>query len=88
MKSEACSSERSSKRAKAEQEEHTSDIADVNSKGDINIIEQRELARELIHLDVSKYQPKKVPSLTWCECIKKIWNDDPLISFQTILISM
>jgi hypothetical protein len=30
-------------------------------------------------IDVSKYQPKKVPSLTWCECIKKIWKDDPLI---------
>ena len=30
-------------------------------------------------IDVSKYQPKKVPSLTWLECIKKIWNDDPLI---------
>lgn len=30
-------------------------------------------------IDVSKYQPKKVPSLTWRECIKKIWKDDPLI---------
>jgi hypothetical protein len=30
-------------------------------------------------IDVSTYQPKKVPSLTWRECIKKIWNDDPLI---------
>jgi hypothetical protein len=30
-------------------------------------------------IDVSKYQPKKVPSLTWRECIKKIWADDPLI---------
>jgi hypothetical protein len=30
-------------------------------------------------IDVSKYQPKKVPSLTWCECIKKIWKDDPLV---------
>jgi len=30
-------------------------------------------------IDVSKYQPKNVPSLTWRECIKKIWKDDPLI---------
>jgi len=30
-------------------------------------------------IDVSKYQPKKVPSLTWRECIKKNWKDDPLI---------
>jgi len=30
-------------------------------------------------IDVSKYQPKKVPSLKWGEFIKKIWKDDPLI---------
>jgi len=30
-------------------------------------------------IDVSQYQPKNVLSLTWCECIKKIWKDDPLI---------
>ncbi len=30
-------------------------------------------------IDVSRYQPKNVPSLTWRECIKKIWKDDPLI---------
>ena len=30
-------------------------------------------------IDVSKYQPKNVPSLTWRECIKKIWKADPLI---------
>ncbi len=30
-------------------------------------------------IDVSSYQPQKVPSLTWGECIKKIWKDDPLI---------
>ena len=66
-------------RAKAEQEEHASDSADRNNERDINIIEQRELAHELIHLDISQYQPKKVPSLTWCEWIKKIWKQDPLI---------
>ena len=30
-------------------------------------------------IDVSEYKPKNVPSLTWRECIKKIWKDDPLI---------
>ena len=30
-------------------------------------------------IDVSKYQPQNVPSLTWRECIKKIWKQDPLI---------
>ena len=54
-------------RAKAEQLEQTPGTADVNDKEGINII------------DVSQYQTKKVPSLTWCECIKKIWKDDPLV---------
>ena len=30
-------------------------------------------------IDISRYQPKKVPSLKWRECIKKIWKEDPLI---------
>ena len=30
-------------------------------------------------IDVSRYQPKKVPSLKWRERVKKIWKDDPLI---------
>lgn len=42
-------------RAKAEQIEHAKGNTEENSKEGINII------------DVSKYQPKKVPSLTWCE---------------------
>ena len=54
-------------RAKAEQVKHTQDTAEENTKEEINII------------DVSKYKPKKVPSLTWCECIKKIWKQDPLV---------
>ena len=54
-------------RAKAEQVEHTPGTIEENNQEGSNII------------DVSKYQPKKVPSLTWCECIKKIWKDDPLI---------
>jgi hypothetical protein len=54
-------------RAKAEKLEHTPSTTEENNKEGVNII------------DVSKYQTKKVPSLTWCECIKKIWKDDPLI---------
>ena len=30
-------------------------------------------------IDVSKVQPKNVPSLTCQECIKNIWKKDPLI---------
>ncbi len=29
-------------------------------------------------LDVSDYRPKKIPSPQWRECIKKIWEVDPL----------
>jgi len=29
-------------------------------------------------IDVSEYEPKKIPSRTWRECIKKIWEVDPL----------
>jgi hypothetical protein len=35
-------------------------------------------------IDVSKYRPKKVPSLTWRECIKKIWKNDPLICTECL----
>jgi len=59
-------------RAKAEQVEHIQDTAEGNNKEGVNIF------------DVSKYKPKNVPSLTWCECIalkrlKESWKQDPLI---------
>ena len=54
-------------RAKAEQMDHITDTAEKNTEAGIDII------------DISSYQPKNVPSLTWCECIKKIWKQDPLI---------
>ena len=34
---------------------------------------------EIQVIDILRYQPKKVASLTWRECIKKIWADDLLI---------
>lgn len=42
-------------------------------------VDTEKIPDEVEVIDVSKYQPKKVPSLTWRECIKKIWKDDPLI---------
>ena len=59
-------------RAKAELVELTQDTAEGNNKEGVNIF------------DVSKYKPKNVPSLTWCECIalkrlKESWKQDPLI---------
>ena len=29
-------------------------------------------------IDVSEYRPKKIPSPKWRECIKKVWEIDPL----------
>lgn len=33
---------------------------------------------EITILDVSNYKPRRIPSPTWRECIKKIWEVDPL----------
>ena len=29
-------------------------------------------------IDVSSYKPRRIPSKTWRDCIKKIWEVDPL----------
>ena len=29
-------------------------------------------------IDVSDYKPRKIPPPTWRECIKKVWEVDPL----------
>jgi hypothetical protein len=34
---------------------------------------------EIEIIDVSEYEPKRIPSKTWRECIKKIWEVDPLL---------
>ena len=33
---------------------------------------------EIEIIDVSDYKPRKIPPPTWRECIKKIWEVDPL----------
>ena len=37
-------------------------------------------------LDVSDYEPPRVPSKTWRELIKKVWEIDPLIGINPPLI--
>ena len=39
---------------------------------------QQESGDEIEILDVSDYKPRRIPSSTWRECIKKIWEVDPL----------
>lgn len=50
----------------------------------IRLVQPGVSAAYLHIIDVSKYQPKKVPSLNWCECIalkrlEESWKDDLLI---------
>ena len=58
-----------------------------------------EITRNAEIINVSEYKPCRIPSKTWRECIKKIWNQDPLccphcgsamkiISFITLLESI
>jgi len=37
-----------------------------------------EVPEELEILDVSNYRPRNIPSPQWRECIKKVWEIDPL----------
>ena len=30
-------------------------------------------------IDIRNYKPKRIPQLMWRECIKKIWEVDPLV---------
>jgi len=46
--------------------------------------EEKETSKEIKIIDISRYQPKKVASLKWRECIKKIWKDDPLICSECL----
>ena len=40
------------------------------------VLEEQDNEIEII--DVSDYKPRKIPPHTWRECIKKIWEVDPL----------
>ena len=33
---------------------------------------------EIEALDVSTYKPRRIPSKTWRDCIRKVWEVDPL----------
>lgn len=50
-----------------------------NADSDMKATLAETMPDEVEVVDVSKYQPKNVPSLTWRECIKKIWKQDPLV---------
>ncbi len=41
-------------------------------------LDQTAVAEKIEVLDVSSYQPRRIPSKTWRDCIKKIWEVDPL----------
>jgi hypothetical protein len=37
-----------------------------------------EVPSQIEIIDVSEYRPKKIPSPKWRECIRKVWEVDPL----------
>ena len=54
-------------------------------RGDRKKQEEREkgegenvVADDLRVIDVRGYKPKRIPQLIWRECIKKVWEVDPL----------
>ncbi|MFQ5561530.1 MAG: hypothetical protein ACE5FU_13235 [Nitrospinota bacterium] len=49
---------------------------DRKNKGLASSLNEIETSVEII--DVSDYTPKRIPSKTWRECIKKVWEVDPL----------
>jgi len=40
--------------------------------------ENEHSSNEIEVIDVSDYKPRKIPPPTWHECIKKVWEVDPL----------
>ena len=40
--------------------------------------EDESTGNEIEIIDVSKYKPRKIPPPTWRECIRKVWEVDPL----------
>ncbi len=41
--------------------------------------DDREAAQDSKIIDIRNYKPKRIPQLMWRECIKKIWEVDPLV---------
>jgi hypothetical protein len=54
----------------------------INRYADLKTGDDEATINEIEVIDVSKYQPKNDSSLTWRECIKKIWKDQPQIINQ------
>ncbi|WP_303720831.1 transposase [Malonomonas rubra] len=52
---------------------------DRQKRGQLNLHgDAEEIAETIEVLDICEQQPKKIPSRTWRECIKKVWEVDPL----------
>jgi ssDNA-binding Zn-finger/Zn-ribbon topoisomerase 1 len=40
--------------------------------------DEGEISKDFRVIDIRKYKPKRIPQLMWRECIKKVWEVDPL----------
>lgn len=56
-----------SNRSRGERKKRFAEASDLSESEDLEVV------------DVSAYKPKKIPPPLWRECIKKIWEVDPLI---------
>ena len=43
-----------------------------------------EVPNDVAIIDVSEYDPPRIPSITWRDCIKKIWEVDPLLCCEIV----
>lgn len=41
--------------------------------------EKRQSPETFSIIDIRKYKPRRIPQLMWRECIKKVWEEEPLI---------
>jgi len=55
-----------SNRMRGDRKKEEQQVPELGKQNDIEVI------------DISSYKPKRIPSPTWRECIKKIWEVDPL----------
>jgi hypothetical protein len=48
------------------------------AKHELGNKESENVNKEIEVIDVSSYRPRRIPPPTWRECIKKVWEVDPL----------
>jgi len=61
-----------SNRCRGDRAKHTPDVSQDQGT------ETQSVPEDAVLIDVRSYRPRRIPSPRWRECIKKIWEVDPL----------